>query len=188
MRIWNPTTAEYDQFGGASTVEELGQSLLADPTFVSSYIAGLMNDADAATARTTLGTRFSSWTSYTPTWTCDGTAPAIGNGSLTGGYLWEADKGMLSFYIAFQAGSTTTFGTNGWHFGTPPGFTITGSPAISGNCFDTAVAVRPASAIASGTQLSNMAAGTGYITSTAPWTWGSGDSCNFTGTVRATSP
>lgn len=52
------------------------------------------------------------WTSYAPAWTATGTAPAIGNGTLTGQYVQTGKmvtcRGCLTF------GSTTTPGTNTW--------------------------------------------------------------------------
>ncbi len=49
------------------------------------------------------------WTSYTPAWTSTGTAPAIGNGTLAGGYL-QANK-LVAFRLLLIVGSTTTWGT-----------------------------------------------------------------------------
>lgn len=54
---------------------------------------------------------------YTPTWTCVGTAPAIGNGTLSGSYY---RKGQFMFFnIQLTAGTTTTFGTGGFTFTVP---------------------------------------------------------------------
>jgi hypothetical protein len=51
------------------------------------------------------------WTTYTPTWgVTSGTAPAIGNGVLTGG--WRRIGSVVEFYITLTAGSTTTYGNN----------------------------------------------------------------------------
>jgi hypothetical protein len=55
--------------------------------------------------------------SFTPTWTCSGTAPAIGNGSLTGSY-WRVQN-LIYFIITLTAGSTTTFGTGTFRFNLP---------------------------------------------------------------------
>lgn len=46
---------------------------------------------------------------YTPTWGSTGTAPAIGNGTVTGGAVL-ANK-IVDFRIAVAFGSSTTFGT-----------------------------------------------------------------------------
>jgi hypothetical protein len=50
------------------------------------------------------------WISYTPTWgVVSGTAPVIGNGSLSGGYRRIGNQ--IDFWISLTAGSTTTFGS-----------------------------------------------------------------------------
>ncbi|NUR05842.1 MAG: hypothetical protein HOQ45_02385 [Nocardioidaceae bacterium] len=49
------------------------------------------------------------WQAYTPTWGSGGTAPAIGNGSITGGYIQAGKTVMFETRLTF--GSTTTFGT-----------------------------------------------------------------------------
>jgi hypothetical protein len=59
--------------------------------------------------------------SYTPSWTSSGTAPALGNGSITGSYVRIGDLGWFS--IQFIAGSTTTFGTGAYSFSLPAGWT-----------------------------------------------------------------
>ena len=57
------------------------------------------------------------WTSYTPTWSSTGTAPALGNGTIAGKYL---RIGPIVFYkIALTWGSTTTGGTGAWTFTLP---------------------------------------------------------------------
>ena len=54
---------------------------------------------------------------FTPTWTSTGTAPAIGNGSLTGKYF-RINKLVVAF-IQWSAGSTTTFGTGNYRLSLP---------------------------------------------------------------------
>jgi hypothetical protein len=57
------------------------------------------------------------WISYTPTWTAATTNPAIGNGSLTGGYRRIGQQ--IDFFADIGAGSTTTFGTGIWRISLP---------------------------------------------------------------------
>ncbi|MFE0699112.1 hypothetical protein [Streptomyces sp. NPDC058872] len=59
----------------------------------------------------------SGWTSYTPSWTSTGTAPAIGNGSLFGRYKLIGKLCIVNFEML--AGTTTTFGTGVWGFSAP---------------------------------------------------------------------
>ncbi|CAL9530333.1 hypothetical protein [Streptomyces sp. enrichment culture] len=49
------------------------------------------------------------WNTYTPVWTADTTAPAIGNGTLTGKYAVVGKVCHFSTLVTF--GSTTTFGS-----------------------------------------------------------------------------
>lgn len=62
------------------------------------------------------------WPDYNPVWSTPGTAPNIGNGSLTGEY--REDGKSLTVHIRFVPGSTTTFGTGAWRFSMPVGFTM----------------------------------------------------------------
>lgn len=57
------------------------------------------------------------WTSYTPTFTTSGTAPALGNGTLTG--AWTCSGKTAHFRLKFTAGSTTTYGSGNLRFGLP---------------------------------------------------------------------
>ncbi|MFI6440472.1 hypothetical protein [Streptomyces sp. NPDC050759] len=57
------------------------------------------------------------WNTYTPTWTAATTAPAIGNGTLTGKYAVVGKVCHFTALVAF--GSTTTFGSGAYSFGLP---------------------------------------------------------------------
>ncbi len=57
------------------------------------------------------------WQSYSPVWTAAGTAPALGNGTLSGNYV-QVGK-TIHYRIFWKAGSTTTFGTQAWRFSLP---------------------------------------------------------------------
>lgn len=59
------------------------------------------------------------WTNYTPTWASSGTAPAIGNGTLSGRYLQAPNSKTVHAVVKLLAGSTTTFGTGGYTFSLP---------------------------------------------------------------------
>lgn len=71
----------------------------------------------------------SAWTTYTPTWTSNGTAPAIGNGTLSGRYVRLGKVGFA--VIQMIIGSTTTVGTLFYAWGLPPGWTAATNPAGS---------------------------------------------------------
>lgn len=57
------------------------------------------------------------WQNYTPIWTTAGTAPSLGNGTLSGRYV-QVGK-LVVAQIEFVAGSTTTFGTSVYFFSLP---------------------------------------------------------------------
>lgn len=52
---------------------------------------------------------------YTPVWTSSGTAPVIGNGTLSGSYVRIGSLVFVSIALVF--GTTTTGGTGEWRFG-----------------------------------------------------------------------
>lgn len=57
------------------------------------------------------------WSTYTPTWSSTGTAPALGNGTIAGRYK-QIGK-IVIFHIQLVMGSTTTYGTGNWQFSIP---------------------------------------------------------------------
>lgn len=57
------------------------------------------------------------WTPYTSAWTSSGTAPAIGNGTISARYALTGNTVNLA--ITLVAGGTTTFGTGGYSFSLP---------------------------------------------------------------------
>ena len=129
------------------------------------------------------------WTTYTPTWTTDGTAPSIGNGTLTGRY--KAIGKTVAFNIRVVMGTTTTYGSGNWQFGLPIN-------AQSG----TNVVV-PATYLNDGVGWYYGIANNGYlggtsnitplygsttatpITSTNPFTWGTSDTIAINGTYES---
>lgn len=74
-------------------------------------------------------------TSYTPAWGCTGTAPALGNGSLTGNYV-QLGK-FVQGSILLTVGSTSTFGTGLFTFTVPAAIVGPGSfPVGTASIFD----------------------------------------------------
>lgn len=69
-------------------------------------------------------TQQAAWTSYTPTWTSSGTAPALGNGTLVG-YYGKVGR-LVTAKIALTTGSTTTYGTGNYIFSLPLAAAVTG--------------------------------------------------------------
>jgi hypothetical protein len=80
----------------------------------------LVLTADSSTAT---GLKYTGdWISYTPAWTASTTNPAIGNGTLLGGYRRIGNQ--IDFWIQFIAGSTSTFGSGAYYLSLPVATTI----------------------------------------------------------------
>ena len=79
------------------------------------YTAGLTSGQVLTAA--TMNSIGAAWETYTPTFTTAGTAPALGNGTLTGRYC--RINTLIVAQINFLAGSTTTYGTGKLLFSLP---------------------------------------------------------------------
>lgn len=75
--------------------------------------AALMNQE----IRDQVNSILAAWTSYTPTWTSSGTAPALGNGTLVGRHMKIGRT--VHYQINLVMGSTTTYGTGNYSFDLP---------------------------------------------------------------------
>ena len=102
-----PIVDPSDNVTKRSTVAGLATALLA------SFTAKITNSM----LDTTTGQPGGAWQSFTPVWSASTTAPAIGNGVLTGAYM-QVGK-TVHYRLYFKAGSTTTFGAGSWRFSLP---------------------------------------------------------------------
>jgi hypothetical protein len=114
------------------------------------------------------------WKTFTSSWTTNGSAPAISNGTITAYYqTW----GPLCFVsLKMVIGSSTTFGTGGWRFSLPIAalnlvnecgsafFEDTGTQFYSGSCM-----------VYAGEQVVHPSSNGGAMTSTNPFSWATGD-------------
>ncbi|MYZ38351.1 MULTISPECIES: hypothetical protein [unclassified Streptomyces] len=71
---------------------------------------------------------FDAWTTYTPTFVSTGTAPVLGNGTLTGRYMKWGRTVMV--FAQFTAGSTTTFGSGNLSIGLPVAGSAGSTPGL----------------------------------------------------------
>lgn len=70
-------------------------------------------------------------TAFTPTWTATTTNPAIGNGTLAGGYNVAGKR--LWIWMRIVMGSTTTYGSGAYQLALPAGLTpVTGRWRLNG--------------------------------------------------------
>jgi hypothetical protein len=85
---------------------------------------------------TSVGSGLLAWTSYTPVWSGNGTAPTIGNGTISGNFC-QIGK-TVHFNIAWSLGSTSTVGTSTRYTVTLP-ITAKANQALTGSglYFDT---------------------------------------------------
>jgi hypothetical protein len=124
------------------------------------------------------------WTAYNPTWTTSGTAPVLGNGTLVGAYYRSGR--LVVARVRFQAGSTTTFGTNLWKIGIP----VTAVASQLFPCVVSGTDAGVAEYIGFGRNVNDVAieilknvGNSGFTLRWAfnqPFTWGSGDVFYFT--------
>lgn len=138
----------------------------------------------------------SAWASYTPTWTASGTAPVLGNGTLSGRYK-QIGK-LVHVEIGLLAGTTTTYGTGQWQFLLPatadyPGGAFAENRDVGGyQAFDTSGAARYVGhnvLASSGSNLvcltNNSPTAIGTVGATVPFTWATGDRLTINATYRA---
>ena len=102
--------------GAASTVQgptgPTGATGPTGPTGAASTVTG-PTGATGPTGSFTL----TPWSAYTPTWYTTGTAPSLGNGSLTGRYQTIGSTVVGEIRLVF--GSTTTRGSGTYRFSVP---------------------------------------------------------------------
>lgn len=129
------------------------------------------------------------WQSYTPTWgVASGTAPSVGDGSLSGSYCIIGKT--VHWRLRLAAGSSTTFGSGGaWTF-TLPVASVTydaQTPMAVVSAFDAAPAFADGQAMYSTSTvvLPRTGAALAVITNAAPWTWANGDALVLMGTYEA---
>jgi hypothetical protein len=164
--VFATTVTRDAAFGGA------GEKTLAQGQMAFVETAGLQ--FYNGTAWTTAGYT----DTYTPVWTTSGTAPALGNGTLTGRF-YRYDK-FIFFSVAFTAGSTTTFGTGNFQFSTPTAVAASnnyGYPAVlldNGTAWITRLTGNGPVAGLSDKFLILDSAGSA-VTGTSPFTWTTGD-------------
>jgi hypothetical protein len=122
---------------------------------------------------------FPHWFDYVPAWTAT-TAPALGNGSITGRFTINGRKATVT--CGLTLGSSSTTGTGQWFISLPvtPG---TGYSDFEGTWRANDAGVMNyggTTLLVSGDRASFIVNGSTYITSTGPFTWADGDNLHFT--------
>lgn len=118
-------------------------------------------------------------TGYTPTWTSSGTAPSLGNGTLSGNF-WQFGKLVIG-RLTLTIGSTTSGGTGNWFFSLP--VTAVGSVAFQDPIGDMiakqSTSASGATAINSTTTLQCVTSALATVGATVPAAWASGNSLHM---------
>ncbi|MBU6278722.1 MAG: hypothetical protein KGN78_05705 [Actinomycetales bacterium] len=142
---------------------------------------------DNAGLITGTGTSLGAWTAFTPT--LSGTGWAIGNGTASGFYC-QVGK-IVYFRAKITFGSTSTYGGSPLNLSLP--VSATGSPVAGQNVafFDTSASLRYlasmeyASATAIAPRSVSGSLTLAAVTTTAPFTWATGDTIDYSGTYEA---
>jgi hypothetical protein len=120
---------------------------------------------------------------YTPEWTCAGTPPSIGNGTI-GGTVTRAGQSVTA-NVSVLMGSTTTFGTGDWTFSLPFPSDPVGANVSN---FGVAYFLDSGTAIKIGIVRNFAGSSTvqvfyddspGAVRFSRPFTWAAGDELNF---------
>lgn len=118
------------------------------------------------------------WTSYTPTWSSSGTAPALVNGTISGRYRRAANADLITVEIRIGMGSSTTYGTGFWTLTLPFNASATSANQSLGIAYfdDTGTLTRTGGCRFNGTtQLICDHATLGVVGASVPHTWASTD-------------
>jgi hypothetical protein len=122
------------------------------------------------------------WTSFTPTWTSTGSAPSLGNGTISGRYM-RAGK-LVIYRGRLDMGSTTTFGTGIWNFSLPATFDTNSGHVGTAYLSDASGQSYPAATAFFGSILF-ITANAGNVTATVPFTWANTDNLAWTVVYQA---
>lgn len=191
-KIWiNQTTDKYFYVIGKSgtTITVTGGS---DYTVANATItAGYFSNEETPSG-------FPAVHNYTPLWTAQGTQPAIGNGTLQG--TFRIVGGWCDFDMYFEAGGTTTYGTQNyyWNFPVPEnsfyqrtsrnmsfhGGGYFENSGVQGYMSHGGFTSNSAGAGKYTVEYSGTSGQATGVAATGPFTWSSGDYLNFSGRYR----
>lgn len=129
------------------------------------------------------------WTTYTPTWSCSGSAPSLGNGTLTGRYHRPAGSDLIVAEGFLSCGSTTTYGTGTFRFALPANAAASavGVTIGPGQVLDTGTFRRPAAAVLAAASYVTIISLTspGDVGNGTPQTFATGDAISWSITYQA---
>lgn len=156
------------------------------PTIASGDTATV--PTNLATYRDALKAVSEAWTGWTPTWTASSSSPAIGDGIIGGAYL-RVEKWVM-FRATIIMGGSTTYGSGGWRLSLPVAPKTDIRWRFLAEALNAGTAQYTCAGVYDGTSGSVAAlflAGNpdSAITSSAPFSWGTGDTLSMQGYYEA---
>lgn len=117
------------------------------------------------------------WQSYTPVWSTTGTAPALGNGTITGHFRLTANSDLVIVCGRLVMGSTSTFGTGNYLVSVPTVASTTTQNEMQGAVYILDSGSQSRIGICDFQSSSNLQFETasGGVGATSPQTWANGD-------------
>lgn len=116
------------------------------------------------------------WDIYTPIWSCVTTAPALGNGTLTGRWRRPSGSDLIDVEIRFVGGSTSTYGSGDWKFSLPVAAASSVVGAGAATLLNSGVLAYCATVSTFLTLTDvNISSPTGGVASGVPFAWGTAD-------------
>ena len=184
---WSPTASSATDFnvGNITATGNLSSSNYSDAGNLT--VGGNLTVTGVTTL--TGGLAATAWTAYTPTWTTSGTAPSLGNGSLTGAYQQLGKTVFVRVHLTF--GSTTTAGTGNWRMTLPVAAKSTNHVVMPATYLDNTVNWYIGMVNCEYDGNANYvvpllgSSPSAAVTNTAPFTWGNTDSLTFNGSYEA---
>src|SRR5687767_10026227 len=129
------------------------------------------------------------WVSYTPAWTTSGSAPTLGNGTLTGRYRQPPGTGLVIAEVQFIVGSTSNIGTGEFRFSLPLDADTTATSFSVGPAWllDSGVTERCGTVRVLSATTVTVISPTGPCGGTTPWggSWNTNDQIRFQVTYDA---
>jgi len=128
--------------------------------------------------------RMAPWAAYTPTWSSSGSAPALGNGTIVGGFRREGTT--LHVRGKLNVGSGSTVGTGDLRISLPSGLTACAAAqqTMAAFWYDAGVGVNPGVCIAQASAAYVVFNFGGGVTFAATSGLANGDEINFAGTIE----
>ncbi|HRE02833.1 MAG TPA: hypothetical protein PLV68_16145 [Ilumatobacteraceae bacterium] len=159
----------------------------SSPVTITPYARTLLDDADAPTARATLGVG-GVWSSWSHNWTASGGGSSLGNGTASARYTRIVDS--VTVQLAMKFGSTTNFGSGAFLWNLPVTAAIPGTdlgPLFTGYAYDSSANLMRAvlGYCVNAWTIACYVDNGGAVSQGTPWTWANADQIKLFGTYEA---